>query len=156
MLTFTTAAALRAEPDPRRFWHLAVLTAVRDGAERLELRFGDGDATLYHRVSGRDWELAAVDDELFPHLKPTLREVARLVAAERPDLQFSAVPADGRYEPAEVGWLTYDLGGRLLDCVVRIDPQEPWGMVTVELDADAEAVSAAADALAAYYADEPA
>lgn len=152
MLTFTTVAALRAESDPQRFWHLAVLTAVRDGAERLELRFGDGDATLYHRVAGRDWELAAVDDELFPHLKPTLRDVARLVAPQRPDLHFSTAP-EGRYEPSEVGWLTYDLGGQLLDCVVRIDPQEPWGMVTVELDATDEARSAAADALAGYYGD---
>ena len=147
-------AALRAEPDPRRFWHLAVLTALRDGAERLEVRFGDGDATLYHRVGGRDWELAPVSDDLFPHLKPTLRAVARLVAPERPDLRFTAAPADGRYEPAEVGWLTYDLGGHLLDCVVRLDPQEPWGMATVELDAPPELASAAADALAAYYGDD--
>ena len=52
---------IRDEPDPVRFWHLAVLTALRDKAERVEVRFGDdGTALLYHRVAGRDWELAPV------------------------------------------------------------------------------------------------
>ena len=154
MLTFTDAAALRAEPDPRRFWQLALLTALRDGAERLELRLGDGDATLYHRVAGRDWELASVDPDLFPHLKPTLRELSRLVSPERPDLRFTVVPKDARMEPAEVGWLTWELGGRVVDAVVRIDPQEPFGLVTLELDVAAELSSAAATLLADYYSDE--
>lgn len=154
MLTFAPAAALRAEPDARRFWHLAVLMGLRDGAERVELRFGDGDATLYHRVGGRDWELSAVDDELFPLLKPALRGLARLIAPERSDFRLTTFPVASRVEPAEVGWLTCDLGGHLLDFVVRIDPQEPYGLVTVELDVRPELAAAAADALADYYAED--
>jgi hypothetical protein len=154
MLTFTPAAALRAEPDARRFWHLAVLTGLRDAAERVELRIGEGDATLYHRVAGRDWELAVVDEELFPHLKPALRELARLIAPERPEFRLTTFPVASRVEPAEVGWLTCDLGGHVLDFVVRIDPQEPYGLVTVELDVRPELATAAAEALADYYAEE--
>ena len=73
MLIYTTPEDLRAEPDHRRFWLLGILTCLRDRADRLEVRFGDGDATLYHRVQGRDWELTPVSEELFETLKPTVR-----------------------------------------------------------------------------------
>jgi hypothetical protein len=150
MLTF---GDLKTQPDGRRFWHLAVLTGLRDGAERVELRIGEGDATLYHRVGGRDWELAVVDEGLFPHLKPALRELSRLVSPERPDFRLTTFPVASRVEPAEVGWLTGEVGGHLFDFVVRIDPQEPYGLVTVELDVRPELAAAAADLLADYYAE---
>jgi hypothetical protein len=156
MLAFTTAAELRAEPDPRRFWHLAILMALRDKAERVEVRFGEDDeAVLYNRVAGRDWELAPVDPELFPDLKPTLREIARLVAPERPDGQITFGVPNARLEPMEVGWLTYQLGNGLFDMVVRIDPREPYGGITVELEYPEEMAGLAAEALAAYYEADP-
>lgn len=152
MITFTTVADLRDEPDARRFWHLAVLMALRDKAERVEVRFGeDGDAVLYNRVDGRDWELAPVDPDLFPQLKPTLREIARLVAPERPDGQITFGVPHARLEPMEVGWLTYQLGNGLFDMVVRIDPREPFGGITIELEYPEEMAGLAAKALAAYY-----
>ena len=54
MLTFTAADDLKDLPDADRFWVLAVLLALREKATRLEVRFGDGDAMLYHRIDGRD------------------------------------------------------------------------------------------------------
>ena len=156
MLTFDTADALRAEPDARRFWHLAILTALRDKAERVEVRFAeDQTALLYHRIGGRDWEIAPVDDDLFPHLKPAIRSVARLVAPERPDGQITFGVANARLEPQEIGWLTYQVGGHAFDLAVRVDPREPYGSVTLEIEfaEEQEAAGLAADALADYYAD---
>jgi len=139
VLAFTSADDLRAEPDARRFWVLAVLLALREKATRLEVRFGDGDAILYHRVDGRDWELAAVSEELFPEIKPALRGVCRLVAPERPDFTVTAGLPDARVEPQEIGWLTFELDQRLVDLAVRIDPREPYGHVQIDIEYPDEA-----------------
>jgi len=151
LLTFDSAVQLRAEPDPRRFWHLAVLMALRDKAERVEVRFTEDGGVLYNRIDGRDWELASVPDDVFPFLKPELRAVARLVAPERPDVTVSAGLPDARHEPFEIGWLTYQLDRRLIDLAVQINPQEPWGGITIEFEHPEELAGLAADALAAYY-----
>jgi hypothetical protein len=154
MLVLESTDQLHDEPDAVRFWHLAVLTALRDKAERIEVRFGeDGTALLYHRVAGRDWELASVPEELFSELKPALRAAARLVAPERPEGQVTFGVPGARLEPQEVGWLTYQLGGHLIDLVVRLDPREPWGGVRVEIEypEEQELAGLAADALASYY-----
>lgn len=156
MLTFDTAEQLRSEPDAIRFWHLAVLMGLRDKAERVEVRFGeDASALLYHRVAGRDWELAAVEEDLFYELKPTLRAVSRLVAPERPEGQITFGIAEARLESQENGWLTYQLGGHLFDLLVRIDPREPFGGITltIEHSEEQEAAGLAAEALSDYYAD---
>jgi hypothetical protein len=150
-LTFESPEQLRSEPDPRRFWHLAVLMALRDKAERVEVRFTEDGGVLYNRVDGRDWEIALVPDELFPLLKPELRAVARLVGPERPDVTVSAGLPDARHEPFEIGWLTYQLQGRLIDLAVRVNPQEPWGGITIEFEQPDELAGLAAAALAAYY-----
>lgn len=157
MLTFDSPEQLRLESDPIRFWHLAILMALRDKAERIEVRFGeDASALLYHRVGGRDWELASVDEELFHELKPTLRAVSRLVAPERPEGQITFGMPDARLEPQENGWLTYQLGGHLFDLLVRIDPREPFGGITltIEHSEEQEAAGLAAEALSEYYAGE--
>ena len=156
MLSFTTADELRAEPDPRRFWILAVLLALREGATRLEVRFGDGTAMLYHRVAGRDWEISVVDEELFPKLKPALRAAARLVSPERPGFTVTAGLPGVREERQEIGWLTFSLDQRLIDLSVRLDPREPYGSVevAVEYPEEAELGGLAGDALAEYYGAE--
>jgi hypothetical protein len=152
MLVFTTPEDLRAEPDPVRFWHIAVLMALRDKAERVEVRFGeDGTATLYHRVLGRDWEISYVDPELFPELKPTLRQVARLVAPERPEGVITFGVADARLETQQVGWLTYQFPTGYFDMTVRIDPREPFGNITIDLEYPEEMSALAAEALAGYF-----
>ena len=153
MLIHTTAEALRREPDARRFWILAVLLGLREKAGRVEVRFGDGDAVLYHRVEGRDWELAAVDDDLFPLLKPELRKVARLVAPERPEFTVTAGPPDATMESQQIGWLTFDLGQRLIDLAVRIDPREPYGSIQLDIEYPdlGELSGLAGEALDAYY-----
>ena len=154
MLSFDSAERLHDEPDAVRFWHLAVLTALRDKAERVEVRFGeDGTALLYQRVAGRDWEVAGVPEELFPELKPALRAAARLVAPERPEGQITFGVPGARLEPQEVGWLTYQLGGHVIDLVVRLDPREPWGGVRIEIEypEEQELAGLAAQALAGYY-----
>ncbi|OWK46864.1 hypothetical protein [Fimbriiglobus ruber] len=154
MLTFESASQLRAEPDPRRFWNLAVLMALRDKAERVEVRFTEDGGILYNRVDGRDWELTPVPDDVFPLLKPELRAVCRLVSPERPDVTVRGGTPGGRFEPQEIGWLTYSIGSHLLDLPVRIDPREPWGGVTIDLEHPEEMAGLAADALAAYYGRE--
>lgn len=158
MLTFTTADALRAEPDPHRFWILAILLALREEATRLELRFGDGTAMLYHRVAGRDWEISVVEEDLFPDLKPTLRTVARLVSPERPGFTVTAGLPVAREERQEIGWLTFSLDQRLIDLPVRLDPREPYGFVeiAIEYPEEAELGGLAGEALSDYYnADSP-
>ena len=158
MLHFETVEQLHAESDPRRFWHLAILIGLRDKAERVEVRFGeDGTALLYHRVAGRDWEIAPISPELFPELKPTLRQVARLVAPERPEGQITFGIPDARLEPQEIGWLTYQLQGHLFDLTVRIDPREPYGSITlgIEHSEEQEAAGLAAEVLADYYSSDP-
>lgn len=152
MLVFTTPQDLRAEPDPVRFWHLAVLMALRDKAERLELRFGEeGMASLYHRVNGRDWELSIVDPELFPELKPALRRAANLVEPERPEGVITFGVAEARLEPQQVGWLTYQFPTGYFDMTVRIDPREPFGSITIDLEYPEEMAALAAEVLADYF-----
>lgn len=147
MLVFDCPAEFRARPAAERYLHVIVLMAVRDGADRLEVRFTDDGGILYYRVAGRDWELTPVPDDVFPDLKPTLRTVARLVSPERPAVTVLGDTGDARYEPLEVGWLTYQIGPHLLDAVVRIDPREPWGGVTIEFDEAKELAGLAGETL---------
>lgn len=154
MLSYTDANSLKAEPDARRFWHLAILMSLRDKAESIEVRFGEtGDALLYHRVGGKDWELATVDEELFDQLKPTLRQVAKLVTPQRPDGIITFGIGDARLELQECGWLTYQIEGHLCDLAVRLDPREPFGFIRLDIEhAEMQELSGhAAEALADYY-----
>ncbi len=152
MLVYESTDGLLAEPEPRRYLHTVLLTAVRDKAERLEIRFGDGDGTLYYRVEGRDWELIPPPDEVYPHLKAAVREAARLVSPERPSLTVVAGPAGAAFEPLEAGWLTYQIGAYWLDVLVRIDPREPYGSIQFDFDRNEEFAELAADALNEYHA----
>jgi len=153
LLIYTTPEDLRAEPDQRRFWLLGILTCLRDRADRLEVRFGDGDATLYHRVQGRDWELTPVSEELFETLKPTVRGFAKLVTPQRPDFTITAGLPNVRTEPQEIGWLTFELEQHLIDLPVRIDPREPFGFIQVDFEypEEMELAGLAGAALAEYY-----
>lgn len=150
MLVYESADQLLAEPDARRFLHVAILNAVRDKATQLEVRFGEEGGLLYYRVDGRDWELSAPPDDVYPLLKDTVREAAVLVQPQRPDLTVIAGIPGARYEPLEAGWLTYSLGGRWLDLLVRIDPREPFGFVRFDIDDAPEFADAAGQALADY------
>lgn len=152
MLTFESAEQLLAEPDARRYLHVIILNALRDKATRLEIRFGEEGGLLYYRVEGRDWELAPPPDELFPQIKPAVREAARLVQPERPEVSVLFGMPGARYEPLEAGWLTYQLGGQWLDLLVRIDPREPFGAIRFDIDPTEaiEFAEAAGQALAEY------
>ena len=150
MLAYESADHLLAEPDARRFLHVVILNALRDKATQLEVRFGDDGGLLYYRIDGRDWELSAPPDEVYPVLKDAVREAARLVQPERPDLTVIAGVPGARYEPLEAGWLTYSLGGRWLDLAVRIDPREPHGFIRFDIDGGDEFAEAAGDALSEY------
>jgi hypothetical protein len=149
MLTYSTPDALRAEPPARRFLHVLLLTALRDKAERLEVRFTDAGSLLYYRVAGRDWELVPPPDEVDDLLAGEVRAAARLVAPERPDVVVTGGVGDARYEPTEAGWLTYQLGGFWVDLLVKIDPRRPWGGITFEVGEADEFAAAAGEALAA-------
>ena len=151
MLVFGSPDRLRAEPEPVRFLHLVLLSCLRDRAERVEFRSVEDGWMLYQRIDGRDWEMVPPPEDVQPVLKQAVRGAARLVAPERPDVTVSAGLPDARHEPAEVGWLTYQLRGRLIDLAVRIDPREPWGAITLDLDHPDELSALAADALAEYY-----
>jgi hypothetical protein len=152
VLTFESADQLLAEPEPRRYLHVVVLNALRDKATRVEVRFGEDGGLLYYRLDGRDWELAPPPDDVYPLLKETVREASRLVRPERPETTVLVGVPGARYEPLEAGWLTYSLGGRWLDLLVRIDPREPFGFVRLDLDPAeaAEFADDAGEALAAY------
>lgn len=152
MLAFESAEQLLAEPEARRYLHVVILNSLRDKATRLEVRFGEESGTLYYRVEDRDWELAPPPDEVYPLLKATVREVSRLVPPERPDVTVLYGTPEGRYEPLEAGWLTYQLGGLWLDLFVRIDPREPFGFIRFDIDGAADFTEAADAALAAYAA----
>jgi hypothetical protein len=152
VLTFESAEQLLAEPEARRYLHVVILNSLRDNATRLEIRFTEDGGLLYYRVEDRDWELTPPPDELFPLLKPTLREVSRLVQPQRPEVTVLAGVPGARYEPLEAGWLTYQLGGRWLDLLVRIDPREPYGFIRFDIDGAAEFSEAAGEALADYAA----
>jgi hypothetical protein len=152
MLILESTDQLLAEAEPRRYLHVIILNALRDLASRMEIRFAEQDALLYYRVDGRDWELAPPPDEIFPLLKPTVREVSRLVRPERPEVSVLVGVPGARYEPLEAGWLTYQLGGRSIDLLVRIDPREPFGYIQFDIDGAGEFTEAAGEALAAYAA----
>jgi hypothetical protein len=153
VLVLETSEQLQLEPPARQFWHLAVLMALRDRAEQVEVRFTESAGVLYHRVEGRDWEVAVVPESVLPELKPVLRAAARLVDPERPEVTVTAGLPEARFEPRQVGWLTYQIRDRLIDLVVRIDPREPWGGITLVIEyPDEQGIAGlAADALAAYY-----
>jgi hypothetical protein len=153
LLRYSSPLELKQEPDARRFWILAIMMCLRDKSTRLEVRVGEGDATVYQRTQGRDWELSAVDEELFPELKPTLREVSRLVTPERPEFTVVAGLPEGRVEKQEVGWLTFEVDQHLLDIVVRIDPREPYGFLQLDFEYpdEMELSGVAGMALADYY-----
>lgn len=156
MLVFDSPDQLRAEPEPVRFLHLVLLSCLRDRAEQVEFRSVEDGWMLYQRVDGRDWEMVPPPEDVQSALKRTIRQAARLVAPERPAVTVSAGLPDARHEPAEVGWLTYQIRGRLIDLAVRIDPREPWGAITLELEYADELAGLAADALAEYYeTDDP-
>jgi hypothetical protein len=150
VLVYESTDQLLAEPEPRRYLHTVLLTALRDKAERVEVRFMEGEGTLYYRVEGRDWELVPPPDEIYPVLKDTVRGVARLVRPERPDLTVVFGVPDAKFEPLEVGWLTYQLGGYWVDIAVRIDPREPFGFIRFDIDGAEDFADTAGEALAGY------
>ena len=150
MLIHESADQLLAETESRRYLHIIILNALRDRASRMEIRFADFGAVLYYRIEDRDWELAPPPDELFPLLKPTVREVSRLVRPERPEVSVVVGQPGARYEPMEAGWLTYQLGGRSIDLLVRIDPREPFGCIQFDIESAGEFAEAAGEALEAY------
>lgn len=152
MLIYESADQLLAETEVRRYLHIIILNALRDLATRMEIRFAEYGALLYYRVDDRDWELAPPPDELFPLLKPTVREASRLVSPERPEVSVLVGVPGARYEPLEAGWLTYQLDGQSLDLLVRIDPREPFGFIRFDIDGASEFAAAAGEALAAYTA----
>lgn len=152
MLVYDSTDQLLAEPAPRRYLHTILLTAIRDKAERLEVRFGEGEGMLYYRVNGRDWELVPPPEEVYPVLKQTVREVARLVRPERPETTVMFGVPDAHFEPLEAGWLTYQLGAYWVDVVVRIDPREPFGFIQFDIDGADDFAEAAGEALAGYAA----
>lgn len=152
MLTYESTEQLLAEPEPRRYLHTVILTALRDKAERVEVRFMEGEGTLYYRVEGRDWELMPPPEDIYPVLKDTVREVARLVRPERPDVTVMFGAPGARYEPMETGWLTYQVGGYWVDIVVRIDPREPFGYIRFDIDDPQDFADIAGEALSDYAA----
>lgn len=150
MLSYQSPSQLAAESETAKFLHVLILTAIRDRAERIEVRFGEGHGMIYYRTEGRDWELTPPPEEIYPELKETVRKASRLVSPERPDLQIHAGVPTGHFEPQQVGWLTYELGQHLLDMVVRIDPREPWGGIRIDLEHPDELAGMAGEALADY------
>jgi hypothetical protein len=152
VLAYESADLLLAEPEARRYLHVVILNALRDRATQLEVRFGEDGGLLYYRIDGRDWELTPPPDEIYELLKDTVRESARLVQPERPELTVIAGVPGARYEPLEAGWLTYQLGGRWIDLAVRIDPREPFGFIRFDIDGAEEFAGAAGEALAEYAA----
>lgn len=150
MLIYESTEQLLAESEPRRYLHSVILTALRDKAAQVEVRFGEGEGMLYYRVDGRDWELMPPPEEIYPVLKDTVREAARLVRPERPDTTVMFGVPDARFEPMEAGWMTYQLGSYWVDIAVRIDPREPYGFIRFDIDEAEEFADAAGEALAAY------
>ncbi len=150
MLRWRSVEDLLAEPPVRRFVHVAILTALRDGAHRLEFRGGAAGYALYYRLGERDWELAPPPEEIEPLLKPTLRELSRLVRPERPEMVILAGTPQARFEPLETGWLTYEIDGRWIDLRIYIDPREPFGLIRLDWEEAEEFAPLAASALTAY------
>jgi hypothetical protein len=151
MLTFDPAT-FPALPPAERYLHDLLLTALRDGATRAEVRFGDGWALTYQRVDGRDWEVLPPPDDALAEFKPTVRAACALARPERPGLAFQTAPPGATVESPEAGWLTYRLNDAWIDFLVVLDPQEPGGRVTFELDDPSPFSAAAAEALNAVLA----
>jgi hypothetical protein len=151
MLTFN-AAEFAGLPPAERFLHELLLTALRDGATRTEVRFGEGWALTYQRVDGRDWEVQPPAEDALEELKPAARRVCVLVRPERPGLAFQTAPPGATVESPETGWLTYRLDEHWIDFHVVLDPQEPGGRITFELDDAAPFSPAAAAGLNAILA----
>ena len=152
MLVYESLEQLVSEPEPRRYLQTIILTALRDNAERIEIRFGDGEGMLYYRVDGRDWELIPPPEEVYSVIKDTVREVASLVRPERPETTVMFGAPGARFEPLEAGWLTYQLGGYWVDLAVRIDPREPFGFIRFDIDDAAEFAETAGEVLEGYAA----
>ncbi|MCS7020295.1 MAG: hypothetical protein NZ703_00280 [Gemmataceae bacterium] len=152
MLRLASAEQLLHEPPSCRYLHVLILTALQDGASRLELRYTLDGVVPYYRVDDRDWELTPPPPELTEHLKETVRQVSRLVTPERPDTTILVGPPQARFEPLQAGWLTYELDGRWLDLRLYIDPREPFGVIRFDIEG-AEEFSAAAQATLATYAE---
>jgi hypothetical protein len=150
VLTYESAEKLLAEPEPLRYLHIIILNALRDLASRLEIRFGEDGGLLYYRVENRDWELAPPPDEVYPLLKETVRAASRLVSPDRPELSVLVGVPGARYEPMAAGWLTYQLGGQLVDLLVQIDPREPFGFIRFDIEGASEFAEAAGEALTEY------
>jgi hypothetical protein len=159
VLVYESTEQLLAEPAARRYLHTILLTALRDNATRVEVRFGEDSGMLYYRVEGRDWELTPPPDDVYPLLKQAVREVSRLVQPERPEVTVMAAVPGARYEALEIGWLTYQLGSYWMDVAVRIDPREPFGFIQFDMDTPEEFADTAGEVLsglAEHYADAPA
>ncbi|MBA2227777.1 MAG: hypothetical protein N3E46_01285 [Gemmataceae bacterium] len=150
MLRYVSAEQLLAEPSAHRYLHVLILTALQDGASRLELRYTLDGVVPYYRLEERDWELAPPPPLVAEQLKETVRQVSRLVTPERPDTTVLVGPPEGRYEPLQAGWLTYELQGRWLDLRVYIDPREPFGVMRFDIEGASEFSSAAQAALRDY------
>jgi hypothetical protein len=153
MLRYVSAEQLLAEAPAHRYLHVLILTALQDGASRLELRYTLEGVVPYYRVEERDWELAPPPPLVAEQLKEAVRQVSRLVTPERPDTTVLFGPPEGRYEPLQAGWLTYELQGRWLDLRVYIDPREPFGVIRFDIEGAAE-FSAAAQAALRDYAEQ--
>jgi hypothetical protein len=158
VLVYESTEQLLAEPPARRYLHTILLTALRDNATRVEVRFGEDSGMLYYRVEGRDWELAPPPDDVYPLLKQAVRDASRLVQPERPEVTVMAAPPGARYEALEIGWLTYQLGAYWMDVAVRIDPREPFGYIQFDMDTPEEFADTAGEVLsglAEAFADLP-
>ena len=151
MLTYESLEQLRAEPPALQFLHLTLLTACRDGASRVEVRYDDAWALVYQRVDGRDWEMLPPPDDAFPDLKAAVRAVSKLTKPERPPLLFTGIANAMSVETPELGWLTYRMGDYWLDLRVWIEPLVPGGWIRFDIDDVGTCASEAASALNAWY-----
>jgi len=86
LLVYESTEQLLAETESRRYLHTVLLTALRDKAERVEVRFGGEGGMLYYRVDGRDWNCCRRRMRFTPYSRIRCVEAARLVRPERPDL----------------------------------------------------------------------
>jgi hypothetical protein len=150
MLRYVSTEQLLAESPAHRYLHVLILTALQDGASRLELRYTLDGVIPYYRLDDRDWELVPPPSLVADQLKEAVRQVSRLVTPERPDTTILFGPPEGRYEPLQAGWLTYELQGRWLDLRLYIDPREPFGVIRFDIEGATEFSSAAQAALKEY------
>jgi hypothetical protein len=152
VLSYTTPEELAEQSPVVRYLHVVILMAIRDRTEQVEFRSTEEGWLLYQRNEGRDWEMIPPPEDVQLHLKDTLRQCARLVAPERPEGQITFGIENARLEPQEIGWLTYQVSGHVLDLAIRIDPREPYGRITLNIEyaAEHELAGQAGEALADY------